>query len=197
MNLKRNEKQGNKLNPRSEKGKRRKGKNIYRLAPGFHRRVKAKTSLQDDDVPIDDTTTKPLFTPQEKRTELAPKFREFPVSFHVVVVVVSKEESQMSPCISITAAAISTILGVGDIGFALHWKMGAVATPVTFQPQQFTQNFSQYMETLDRSTIHRWVDRFQKGDFDLHDKERPGKPSTVTTDQNLALVEKLSRITGQ
>ncbi|UYV82498.1 hypothetical protein LAZ67_21002540 [Cordylochernes scorpioides] len=33
---------------------------------GFHRRVKAKTSLQDDDVPIDDTTTKPLFTPQEK-----------------------------------------------------------------------------------------------------------------------------------
>ncbi|UYV72355.1 hypothetical protein LAZ67_9002766 [Cordylochernes scorpioides] len=33
---------------------------------GFHRRAKAKTSLQDDDVPIDDTTTKPLFTPQEK-----------------------------------------------------------------------------------------------------------------------------------
>ncbi|UYV77520.1 hypothetical protein LAZ67_15001350 [Cordylochernes scorpioides] len=37
-----------------------------RLAPGFHRRVKAKTSFQYDDVPIDDdTTTKPLFTPQE------------------------------------------------------------------------------------------------------------------------------------
>ncbi|UYV83616.1 hypothetical protein LAZ67_23001638 [Cordylochernes scorpioides] len=33
---------------------------------GFHRHVKAKTSFQDDDVPIDDdTTTKPLFTPQE------------------------------------------------------------------------------------------------------------------------------------
>ncbi|UYV79253.1 hypothetical protein LAZ67_17001787 [Cordylochernes scorpioides] len=32
---------------------------------GFHRRAKAKTSLEDDDVPIDDTTTKPLFTPQE------------------------------------------------------------------------------------------------------------------------------------
>ncbi|UYV75363.1 hypothetical protein LAZ67_12003658 [Cordylochernes scorpioides] len=32
----------------------------------FQRRVKAKTSFQDDDVPIDDdTTTKPLFTPQE------------------------------------------------------------------------------------------------------------------------------------
>ncbi|UYV63554.1 hypothetical protein LAZ67_2004645 [Cordylochernes scorpioides] len=37
-----------------------------RLTPEFHRRVKAKTSLQGDDVPIDDTTTKPLFTPQEK-----------------------------------------------------------------------------------------------------------------------------------
>ncbi|UYV76754.1 hypothetical protein LAZ67_14001956 [Cordylochernes scorpioides] len=35
-------------------------------ARGFHRRVKAKTSFQDDDVPIDDDmTTKPLFTPQE------------------------------------------------------------------------------------------------------------------------------------
>ncbi|UYV71264.1 hypothetical protein LAZ67_8002429 [Cordylochernes scorpioides] len=33
---------------------------------GFHRRVKAKTIFQDDDVSIDDTTTKPLFTPPEK-----------------------------------------------------------------------------------------------------------------------------------
>ncbi|UYV66906.1 hypothetical protein LAZ67_4003283 [Cordylochernes scorpioides] len=41
-----------------------------RLALGFHRRVKAKTSFQDDDVPIDDdTTTKPLFTPQVSHTE--------------------------------------------------------------------------------------------------------------------------------
>ncbi|UYV82034.1 hypothetical protein LAZ67_21000526 [Cordylochernes scorpioides] len=46
-------------------------------------------------------------------------------------------------------------------------------------------------EILDRSTIQRWIQRFQKGDFDLHDKERPGKPSTVTTDQNLALVEEI------
>ncbi|UYV73913.1 sno [Cordylochernes scorpioides] len=36
------------------------------LAQGFHRRVKSKNSIQDDDVLIDDTTTKPLFTPQEK-----------------------------------------------------------------------------------------------------------------------------------
>ncbi|UYV84771.1 hypothetical protein LAZ67_X003407, partial [Cordylochernes scorpioides] len=33
---------------------------------GFHCRAKPKTSLEDDDVPIDDTTIKPLFTPQEK-----------------------------------------------------------------------------------------------------------------------------------
>ncbi|UYV77373.1 hypothetical protein LAZ67_15000734 [Cordylochernes scorpioides] len=37
-----------------------------RLAPGFHRRVKAKTTFQDEDVPKDDMTTKQLFTPQEK-----------------------------------------------------------------------------------------------------------------------------------
>ncbi|UYV83538.1 K02A2.6-like [Cordylochernes scorpioides] len=42
-----------------------------RLTPGFHRRAKAKTSLEDDDVPIDDTTTKPLFTPQEKGRKAA------------------------------------------------------------------------------------------------------------------------------
>ncbi|UYV79037.1 hypothetical protein LAZ67_17000819 [Cordylochernes scorpioides] len=32
----------------------------------FHRRVKSKNFLQDHDVPIDDTTIKPLFTSQEK-----------------------------------------------------------------------------------------------------------------------------------
>ncbi|UYV69540.1 hypothetical protein LAZ67_6003928 [Cordylochernes scorpioides] len=37
------------------------------LAPRFHCCIKAKTSLKDADVPIDDTTTEPLFTPQEKR----------------------------------------------------------------------------------------------------------------------------------
>ncbi|UYV84990.1 hypothetical protein LAZ67_X004182 [Cordylochernes scorpioides] len=39
---------------------------VMRLAPGFHSRVKAKTTFQDDDVPIDDMTTNPLFRPQEK-----------------------------------------------------------------------------------------------------------------------------------
>ncbi|UYV81787.1 hypothetical protein LAZ67_20002366 [Cordylochernes scorpioides] len=36
---------------------------IVKLASGFHRHVKSKTSFRDDDVPIDETTTKPLFTP--------------------------------------------------------------------------------------------------------------------------------------
>ncbi|UYV84778.1 hypothetical protein LAZ67_X003467 [Cordylochernes scorpioides] len=49
---------------------------------------------------------------------------------------------------------------------------------------------------ISTTTIHsklqpRWVQRSQKGDFDLHDKERLGKPSTVATDQNLALVEEI------
>ena len=46
-------------------------------------------------------------------------------------------------------------------------------------------------ETLDRSTIQRWVQRFKTGDFDISDKERPGRPSSVTTDKNSALVEKM------
>ncbi|UYV76942.1 hypothetical protein LAZ67_14002510 [Cordylochernes scorpioides] len=49
-----------------------------RLTPGLHRRAKAKTSLEDDNVPIDDTTTKSLFTPQEKeRKGTRTKFQDF------------------------------------------------------------------------------------------------------------------------
>src|SRR5215510_4540516 len=48
-------------------------------------------------------------------------------------------------------------------------------------------------ETLDRSTIQRWVQRFQTGDFDIRDKARPGRPSSVATDQNLGRVEELVR----
>ncbi|UYV78546.1 hypothetical protein LAZ67_16001961 [Cordylochernes scorpioides] len=54
---------------------------------GFHRRAKAKTSLEDDDVPIDDTTTKPLFTPQENgrkgTRDKVPKLRWNPWQKHV------------------------------------------------------------------------------------------------------------------
>ncbi|UYV82258.1 hypothetical protein LAZ67_21001480 [Cordylochernes scorpioides] len=40
--------------------------------------VKARISLQDDDVSIEDTTTKPLFTPQEKGPKvLGTKFQDF------------------------------------------------------------------------------------------------------------------------
>ncbi|UYV66496.1 hypothetical protein LAZ67_4001886, partial [Cordylochernes scorpioides] len=59
-----------------------------RLAPGFHRRVKAKTFFQDDDVPIDDdTTTKPFFTPQENgrkgTRDKIPRLRWNPWQKHV------------------------------------------------------------------------------------------------------------------
>ncbi|UYV65011.1 hypothetical protein LAZ67_3002812 [Cordylochernes scorpioides] len=60
---------GGETNRRSPKRSRGHGccdLHFRRLAPGFHSRAKAKTSLEDDDVPIDDTTTKPLSTPQEK-----------------------------------------------------------------------------------------------------------------------------------
>ncbi|UYV78714.1 K02A2.6-like [Cordylochernes scorpioides] len=43
--------------------------NPERLAPGFNRRVKAKTSLQDDDIPIDDTTDKAALHAAIKRTQ--------------------------------------------------------------------------------------------------------------------------------
>ncbi|UYV79070.1 hypothetical protein LAZ67_17000994, partial [Cordylochernes scorpioides] len=64
------------------------GQNDLRLAPGFHRRVKAETSFQDDDVPIDDdTTTKPLFTPQENgrkgTRDKVPRLRWNPWQKHV------------------------------------------------------------------------------------------------------------------
>ncbi|UYV65368.1 hypothetical protein LAZ67_3004085 [Cordylochernes scorpioides] len=58
-----------------------------RLTPGFHCCVKAKTSLQDGDVPIDDTTIKPLFTPQEKERkgtrDKVPRLRWNPWQKHV------------------------------------------------------------------------------------------------------------------
>ncbi|UYV69302.1 K02A2.6-like [Cordylochernes scorpioides] len=54
---------------------------------GFHRRVKANTSFQYDDVSIDDTTTKPLFTRQEKGRKCTrdrrPRLRWNPWQKHV------------------------------------------------------------------------------------------------------------------
>ncbi|UYV82726.1 hypothetical protein LAZ67_22000679 [Cordylochernes scorpioides] len=58
-----------------------------RLTPGFHRRAKAKISLEDDDLPIDDTKTMPLFTPQEKgrkgTRDKVPRLRWIPCQKHV------------------------------------------------------------------------------------------------------------------
>ncbi|UYV60725.1 hypothetical protein LAZ67_1002038 [Cordylochernes scorpioides] len=54
----------------------------------------------------------------------------------VVVVVVSKEESQMSPCISIHHSSSNIHYLV------LHWKMGAVATLVTLEKNQNLVEYS-------------------------------------------------------
>ncbi|UYV73119.1 Transposase [Cordylochernes scorpioides] len=66
-----------------------------RLAPGFHRRAKAKTSFKDDDVPTDDdTTTKPLFTPQENgrkgTRDKVPRLRWNPWQKHVKSTTISR-----------------------------------------------------------------------------------------------------------
>ncbi|UYV74811.1 hypothetical protein LAZ67_12001104 [Cordylochernes scorpioides] len=64
------------------------------LSSGFHRRVKAKTSLQDDNVPIDDTTTKPLFTPQEKgrkgTRDKVPRLRWNPWEKHAMIIMLGR-----------------------------------------------------------------------------------------------------------
>ncbi|UYV83313.1 ASPRV1 [Cordylochernes scorpioides] len=74
-------------------------KESQRLAPGFHRRVKAKTSLQDEDVPIYDTTTNPLFTPQEKgrngTREKVPRLRWNPWQKHVRFMMVETRSGKM------------------------------------------------------------------------------------------------------
>ncbi|UYV68213.1 hypothetical protein LAZ67_5003399 [Cordylochernes scorpioides] len=67
---------------------------------GFHHRAKAKTSLEDDDVPIDDTTTKPLFTPQEKECkgtrDKVPRLRWNPWQKHVRSIYERKNTSRVA-----------------------------------------------------------------------------------------------------
>ncbi|UYV60603.1 hypothetical protein LAZ67_1001638 [Cordylochernes scorpioides] len=76
---------------------------------GFHRRAKAKTSLEDDDVPIDDTTTKPLFTLQENgrkgTRDKVPRLRWNPWQKHV------KSRSRM--CSHVLEVQILTGTNVG------------------------------------------------------------------------------------
>ncbi|UYV84358.1 hypothetical protein LAZ67_X001928 [Cordylochernes scorpioides] len=68
-----------------------------RTITGFHRRAKAKTSLEDDDVPIDDTTTKPLFTPQEKgrkgTRDKVPRLRWNPWQKHAMIIMIQPPET--------------------------------------------------------------------------------------------------------
>ena len=45
-------------------------------------------------------------------------------------------------------------------------------------------------ETVDVSTVRRWVLRFQSGDTDVIDKLRSGRPSTATNEESKARLDK-------
>lgn len=46
-------------------------------------------------------------------------------------------------------------------------------------------------DTLDRSSIQRWVQRFKEGDFSLLDNPRCGRPSTVVSDVNKETINQI------
>ena len=45
--------------------------------------------------------------------------------------------------------------------------------------------------TFDRSNVYRWYKMFSEGREDVNDKERAGRPSTSTTDENIDEVKKI------
>ncbi|KAG5335551.1 SETMR methyltransferase, partial [Acromyrmex charruanus] len=45
--------------------------------------------------------------------------------------------------------------------------------------------------TLDRSNVYRWYKMFSEGREDVNDEERAGRPSTLTTDENIDEVKKI------
>ncbi|UYV64507.1 hypothetical protein LAZ67_3001027 [Cordylochernes scorpioides] len=118
-----------------------------RLAPGFHRRVKAKTSLQDDDVPIDDTTTKPLITPQEKglkgTMDNVPRLRWNPWQKHVRSMNPEKV-SQISnlikenPRIGLRDIEKETRISKSLVGSIIKEDLQLKKTPSKFVPKMLT-----------------------------------------------------------
>ena len=45
--------------------------------------------------------------------------------------------------------------------------------------------------TFDRSNVYRWYKMFSEGQGDVNDEERAGRPSTLTTDENIDEVKKI------
>ena len=48
-------------------------------------------------------------------------------------------------------------------------------------------------DAVDASTVRRWVRRFQRGESDVEDKARSGRPHTATTPENEARLDGLIR----
>ena len=45
--------------------------------------------------------------------------------------------------------------------------------------------------TINKTQVHLWYSRFKKGREDVNDDDRPGCPSTSTTDENIEAVRKM------
>ncbi|UYV77388.1 hypothetical protein LAZ67_15000817 [Cordylochernes scorpioides] len=130
---------------------------------GFHRRVKAKTSFQDDDVPIDDdTTTKPLFTPQGKgrkgTRDKVPRLRWNPWQKHVRSMQISwvslRQTHELSQCSLILLRCTDSELEIGtrNPGLLIQargWSLENRAKPkITTMPPTATDIVAQLAETI-------------------------------------------------
>src|ERR1700761_8057826 len=48
-------------------------------------------------------------------------------------------------------------------------------------------------DTIDKSSVLRWMKKFKEGETNIEDKPRSGRPSTATTDNNRQRVDQLIR----
>ncbi|UYV73422.1 hypothetical protein LAZ67_10003126 [Cordylochernes scorpioides] len=135
---------------------------------GFHRRVKAKTSFQDDDIPIDDMTTNPFFTPQEKgykgTMDRVPRLRRNPWQKHLASV-----------------SALSSFEQRANIKFRMKLKN-------SFTETLALMNEAYEDERLPRTQVYFWYKRFKDGRKSIADDSRSGRPLTSTTDRNIGQV---------
>ncbi|UYV75829.1 GVQW3 [Cordylochernes scorpioides] len=136
---------------------------IMKLDLGFHRRVRAKTSLQDGDVPIDDTTTKPLFTPQEK--VLGTKFQDFDG-------ILGKGTNQDSP--PYAGVQYKRAQKWDKVScFQSDAVIRSVGSLTPFYPRSYGDS------VMSRRRDFEWYKRFKEGREETADNERSGFRETV------------------